>query len=165
MIGNEEHLGYCEKMSDVSSRNILENTFEKVLDLPLQASQWLLDLWDVIQVFDDFADEEKVSRESLDKAIWAALVGMPSNPFYVANSYYLLPLIGNSILKWKASDKVERDGEANVTSFVWRASYYDVVLMVVQLVHGPDVALEHSDLVLKLYGEDFNEYLKEMCDA
>lgn len=64
MIGNEEHLGYCGKMSDVSSRNILENTFEKVLDLPLQASQWLLDLWDVIQVFDDFADEEKLTEKA-----------------------------------------------------------------------------------------------------
>ena len=39
MIGNEEHLGYCGKMSDVSSRNIIENTFEKVLNLPLQANQ------------------------------------------------------------------------------------------------------------------------------
>jgi hypothetical protein len=98
-------------------------------------------------------------------AIWAALVGLPSNPFYQVNALVLLPLVSTAILKWKASDTVELSGNACATSFVWRAGYYDIVLATVQLVHGTQAAMEIGHVVLKLYGESLDEYMKEMSDA
>jgi hypothetical protein len=44
---------------------------------------------------------------------------------------------------------------------VWRAAFYDVVLMVVALCHGPDKALEMAHDVMGLYGEKYADYLKE----
>ncbi len=69
------------------------------------------------------------------------------------------------VLKWQASDQAERDGKADARSFVWRAGYYDVVLMVVTLCHPAKQAKELSRYVMELYGEKFEDYLKEFGNA
>jgi hypothetical protein len=60
---------------------------------------------------------------------------------------------------------VERDGQACATSFVWRAGYYDLVLAAVQIEHGSQLAMDIGPVVLKLYGESLEDYMKEMSDA
>ncbi len=49
------------------------------LGLPEDASMWLLDMWHVIQTFDDIADGDPVTRRDLDLTIWKALIAMPAN--------------------------------------------------------------------------------------
>ena len=132
------------------------------LDLPPQAVAWLLDLWQVTQFFDDVADGDDFPRGDLDRAIWAALIGMPANPFFVANSNTLLPAMAAQVLKWQASDKAERNGRADARSYTWRAGYYDVVLMVCHLCHGADFDPERA---LGLYGETLPDYCKEFSHA
>lgn len=129
------------------------------------AIEWLLIIWDAIQLFDDVADDDKVKREDLDVVIWNTLVGMHQNPFWQANANSLLPVVATMVLKWQASDKAERDGKADAVSFVWRAGYYDVVLMVVALCHPAKQAKELSRYVMELYGEKFDDYLKEFNHA
>ena len=90
---------------------------------------------------------------------------MPSNPFYLANSGALIPIMASAILKWVASDEAERAGKADEKSFVWRASYYDIVLLVVLLSQGKDAALAKAATVMALYGEDFGAYKKEFPNA
>ena len=131
------------------------------LELPKPAIEWLLMLWHVTQVFDDVADGDEVKRDDLDDAIYFSLVGMNVNAFFKAYSNELLPVVANFILKWQGSDTVERAGEINETSFVWRAGYFDVVMMVVLLCHGQEKAKWLSPYVLKTYGEDFQDYVKE----
>lgn len=137
----------------------------QALGLPPDAVEWLVMLWDCIQVFDDVADGDPVKRGDLDTVIMNSLVLMPGNPFFRANSSHLTPVMMTAILKWKASDNAERDGKADARSFVWRASYYDVVLMVVALCHGSQAAMDAADSVMLLYGETFAEYLKEFEHA
>ena len=132
------------------------------LDLPPQATAWLLDLWRVTQFFDDVADGDDFPRDDLDRALWAALIGMPANPFFMANCSTLLPVMAAQVLKWQASDKAERDGRADARSYTWRAGYYDVVLMVCHLCHGADFDPERA---LALYGETLPEYIKEFPNA
>lgn len=143
----------------------LERHFRERFDLPEDAVDWLLSLWQVIQVFDDIADKDPVDRDELDRTIYTTLVGMPSNQFFFENSAILLPLLSVMVLKWKASDTVELAGNACATSFVWRAGYYDLVLAVVQIVHGTEAAMDIGQHVLKLYGETLEDYMKEMHDA
>jgi hypothetical protein len=131
------------------------------LELPTDAIVWLLDLWHMSQVFDDVADGDEVKRSDLDKAVWKGLVAMPSNPFYTAHMTALQPALATAILKWKASDDAERAGRADERSFMWRAAYYDIVLLVVLLVHGYDKAMEKASVVMALYGEDFAKYREE----
>jgi hypothetical protein len=141
-------------------KNLTEGLF-----LPPDAVQWLLDLFHAFQIFDDFADNDAVDRKDLNLLIWNTLVGMQQNPFYMANSYCLSSIVGLNILKWQASDTVERSGNADAKSYVWRAGYYEIVLAVVQLCHGPVFAAQNAHIVLGLYGETYDDYMKEFKNA
>ena len=141
-------------------KNLTEGLF-----LPPDAVQWLLDLFHAFQIFDDFADNDAVDRKDLNLLIWNTLVGMQQNPFYMANSYCLSSIVGLNILKWQASDTVERAGNADAKSYVWRAGYYEIVLAVVQLCHGPVFAAQNAHIVLGLYGETYDDYMKEFKNA
>jgi len=143
----------------------LRLNLQRVLALPAPAIDWLLMLYGAIQVFDDVADGDPVEREDLNATLWNTLVGMNQNTFWIANSHSLAPIVATMILKWQASDQAERDGKADAKSFVWRAGYYDVVLMTVALCHGIQQATEKAQQVMQLYGETFEDYLKEFDHA
>jgi hypothetical protein len=133
----------------------------QTLDLPPAAVEWLLDVWRMIQMLDDVADGDPVSRDDLNGAIWASLVTMPANPFYLANAAALQSGLATLVLKWQASDDAERQGWADARSFVWRAGYYDLILLVVLLTKGHATAMGKAMTVMHLYGETLHEYLKE----
>jgi hypothetical protein len=135
------------------------------LSLPPAAVEWLDGLWSVIQVLDDVADADPVEQQALRGAIYTALVGLPSNAFFQAHSAALMPMLASSVLKWVAADDAERNGQADERSFVWRAGYYDVVLMVCLLVHGPEQAMRAARDVLSIYGETFTEYRQEFKEC
>ena len=149
----------------MSGSDWLKENLQRVFALPAPAIDWLLMLWGAIQVFDDVADGDPVEREDLNAVIWNTLVGMSQNAFWQANSNALTPIVATMILKWQASDQAERAGKADARSFGWRAGYYDVVLMVVALCHGTQQATQAASQVMELYGESFEEYLKEFGNA
>jgi hypothetical protein len=86
---------------------------------------------------------------------------MPANPFFLANAAALQASLAQLVLKWQASDDAERQGQADARSFVWRAGYYDLVLLVVLLTKGHADAMKDAKTVMHLYGETLHEYLKE----
>jgi hypothetical protein len=139
----------------------LRRHFAETLDLPSAAVEWLLDVWRMIQMLDDVADGDPVSRDDLNGVIWASLVTMPANPFFLANAAALQTALAQLVLKWQASDDAERQGQADARSFVWRAGYYDLVLLVVLLTKGHADAMKDAKTVMHLYGETLHEYLKE----
>jgi hypothetical protein len=139
----------------------LRRNLEEHFQLPASAVEWLLMVFDAIQVFDDVADGDVVYRKDLDKCIWNTLVAMPLNHFFSANAATLLPIVAVNILKWQGSDRAEKAGEADARSFVWRAGFYDLCMIAVQLCHGTEKATELSFDAMKLYGEDFEAYRKE----
>lgn len=143
----------------------LKENLQRVFALPAPAVEWLLMLWGAIQVFDDVADGDPVEREDLNATIWNTLVGMSQNTFWQANSQTLAPVVASMILKWQASDQAERAGKADARSFVWRAGYYDVVLMAVAVCHGTQRATRAAQQVMELYGETLEDYMKEFSHA
>jgi len=143
----------------------LSENLEKAFSLPEDARDWLLALFNVIQVFDDMADGDFPDRDKLDVAIFDSLVNMPANPFFQEQCHILLPLLSSAILKWKASDTMEREGQADAVSFTWRAGYYEIVLAVVAICHGQEVAMNVCHDVMKLYGEKYETYMQEMKHA
>lgn len=137
----------------------------RALGLPPPAAEWLLMVWQVIQAWDDVADGDKIERADLDAAIWHSVVGWYQSPFYQQHWHVLVPILASMVLRWKASDVVERAGRADERSYMWRAGYYDLVLAAMQIVHGPKVAMDNAHLALSLYGETFAEYRREFSDA
>lgn len=135
------------------------------LGLSESASEWLLSLWQVSQFFDDVADGDTPSRQELDSALWHCLVSIPHNTFYQANAQRLAPLVTVAILKWQASDKAEREGMADARSYMYRAGYYDLVMMALLICRGPEVAHALSADIMRMYGESYDEYKKEFDNA
>ena len=142
----------------------LKENMQKVLLLPAPVVEWLIMVYDAIQVFDDVADGDTVERKDLNATIWNTMVGMNQNQFFITNSHHLVPLLATAIMKWQASDQAERANEADARSFVWRAGYYDLILMAVSITHGPNFATKNAHLVMKLYGEKFEDYIKEFSN-
>lgn len=141
----------------------LQAAFKNTLKLPDDVTEWLLNLWHVIQMFDDVIDcDKEVTRQDADRAIMAALLGMPSSPFWLRHHNVLMPVMLLALSKWQASDRQERTGNVSATSFVWRASYYDVVVIVCHIVHGSNF---NPVDVMQIYGESFDEYKKEFQHA
>ena len=149
----------------MSAIQSLHDNLTQAFGLPSSAVEWLLMIYQAIQVFDDVADGDEVTRQELDKTIWNMLVAMHHNKFWRLNQDALSPLLSTMVLKWQASDVVERDGKADANSFVWRAGYYDLVLASVQICHGPEIAIKMAPYVMGLYGEKFEDYMREFKNA
>tara|TARA_R110000787_G_scaffold176472_3_gene288665 strand:- start:1516 stop:1956 length:441 start_codon:yes stop_codon:yes gene_type:complete len=145
--------------------NTILNTHFDNLGLTPDAKEWLLDYWDVIQGLDDWRDKDASPDKEKEKVIYQVLVKMPSNPFFLAYSYSLLPIMSNMVLKWIGANKLEDSKEHFNKAYMWRAAYYDVVLEVVRLLYGYTVAAEASAYVAKMYGENFEDYIKEFENA
>lgn len=143
----------------------LSKNLKEAFGLPDDAHDWIMGLWNIAQVFDDMADGDHPARDNLDRAICDALILLPENRFYAAHKHILQPLLAIAILKWKASDDLERAGEATAFTFAWRAGFYDLILASVQIVHGLDVAMEIGANVARLYGERYEDYIEEMKNA
>jgi hypothetical protein len=142
----------------------LRRNFEQ-LGLSSCAIEWLLMLWQAMQVIDDIVDGDPVTRDDGIMAGFNMLCAMPGHPFFQRNSTMLLPVMALQYAKWKASDDSERAGERNAMSFVWRAGYYDVVMLCVQIEHGTSAAMDIGQSVMALYGETYGDYLKEASNA
>jgi len=149
----------------MSAIQSLHDNLTKAFGLPPSSVEWLLMIYQAIQVFDDVADGDEVTRQELDKTIWNMLVAMHQNKFWRLNQDALSPLLATMVLKWQASDVVEREGKADAKSFVWRAGYYDLVLASVQICHGPEIAIKMAPYVMDLYGEKFEDYMREFKNA
>lgn len=163
--GHGAPIAAVESSKDGKMESRLRLHFERVLALPPAAVDWLCGLYAAIQFLDDVADGEPPARRNFDRALWELIVGLPSNSFYRQHAGDLIPLLSTAILKWQASDRAERAGRPSPTAFVWRAGYFDVVLAVVTIVHGPERAIELSESVMAIYSEDFDAYLKEFTHA
>lgn len=149
----------------LDARYWLQENLSKALNLPMSAVDWLMSIWDMIQLFDDVADCDPITREELDKVIWCSLVSNHRNEFLKANAADLLPLVESMIMKWQASDEAERAGEADARSFMWRAGYYDLVLMATRITHGSAIAQKAAKIVMNMYGEKIEDYLEEFKSA
>lgn len=135
-----------------------------LLELPNDAREFLAQLYLVLQAWDDFVDGDEMPRAEKDRAIYASLM-MPANPFYARNLAVLLPVISNLVLKWKAADTAEREGGNLHMAYSWRAGFFDVVLQVVCIVHGPEKAMTMAHQVMDLYDETFDSYAREFSNA
>lgn len=135
------------------------------LNLPAPSVQWLLDFWDVIQGLDDWRDGDEIPAQQKEAVIYKVMFLLPNNPFFQYHAKELLPIISNLILRWIGANKLEDNREQLEKAYMWRAAYYDLILEVVRLVHGFEAAANASDFVAKLYGETYQEYVREFQNA
>lgn len=162
------HNGYLLKKGEpvlCQNADYLKKNLEEYLKLPHEAVEWLMMMWRTIQFFDDVYDQSLPDKQDTSRVLWDVLFAMPTNLFFSRNAGMLYPVMCNAILKWSAANNREGDCDVDESTFVWRASYYDVVLTVVQICFGAEYTIANADKVLGLYGESFGDYKKEFKDA
>jgi len=135
------------------------------LGLSGAAVNFLCDLYLVIQAWDDFYDGDEMPRDQQLLAIWASLVGIPSNPFFQANASFLLPILSGMVLKWESANQLERDKDRLDISLVWRAGFLDVILQCVMLEQGPQRAMTLGPSIARMYDETIESLREEFPNA
>lgn len=133
------------------------STHFETLGLPEAAKAWLLDLWNLTQVLDDAYDGDRADKPNVSSAVRAIFLTMPLNEFYRQYAAILQPVVWTQVMKWEAANEVEAKGLANEKSYVWRAGFYDVVLMACHLCGIQNAG--HA--VMELYGERYDDYLSD----
>jgi len=132
-----------------------------------EGAQWLALLWDAIQGLDDWRDGDPVAPAGCERVIHVVLHDLPASPFFRRHAEYLLPHLSTMVLKWRAANAIELDRDAShyPHAFMWRAGFYDVVLMCLALCIGPDAAGLRARDVAAIYGETLDEFTKETNHA
>lgn len=125
------------------------------------AIEFLNIIWRSIQFLDDKYDlmPPKTGTDLFLKDVFFSL---QHNQFYLENFKVLNSAFYMVVAKWDAANVAEKYGIHNALSFVWRAGYYDLVLLVYYLCKGYDHGIHAAYRILSMYGESFEDYMKEL---
>jgi hypothetical protein len=124
------------------------------------AIEFLNIIWRSMQYLDDKYDDmaTKTSTHLFIKDVFFAL---QHNQFYIENFKALSSALYVMVAKWEAANFAETSGTHNALSFMWRAGYYDLVLLVYYLCKGYDNGMYAAYNILSMYGESLVDYLEE----
>lgn len=131
--------------------------------LPLDAIVFLLKVWDAIQFLDDVKDGDRI--ENIDAGIYTLIVGLPSDEFLGRHREILSGALVTAYHKWQASNALEAQRRELDKCYMWRAGYYDLVMLVVSLCMSRQESEVIAPKVLALYGESREDYLQEFGSA
>lgn len=121
----------------------------------------LLDIWEVIQAWDDLYDGDP--NPDFAKAMRQANIDIPQNPLYQTFS---TPLQMQKLyLKWEAANAIERAKirEQLPKSYMLRAEYYQLIVDMVCFFEGVEIAALKAPDIWVCYGETYPDYEKEIC--
>lgn len=132
------------------------------------AAATLLHNWvNVLHTWDDLIDQDRAVVDSvLNNAMYTALVAIPNNPFFVAYSSQLLPVLGVSIANWLAATQIERSETSEHeldTARIIRSSYVDLIVQVAHITQGPQMAAAIARRVRAVaHKETLPQYLENL---
>lgn len=130
-----------------------------------QAVRWLLDYFDVCELFDDMVDGDKpIESAAVERALWECLVDMPGNPFFLRYAPRLLPVVSAGINAWLDATAMEREKKDLHWSYVLRDVYMLVVPAVIEITRGRNYMRAVSADVTRFFGkETYDEYAAKLA--
>lgn len=121
---------------------------------------------DILHFWDDLVDRDRpLTQSDVNRAMFTALVGLPTNPFWRANQDSLLPILANAVGNWHAATTFEAGDEKRrlELAFVIRSDYANLLIHMAYLVGGYDWMMEVTPVIRDLWTEeDFDQYLKNL---
>lgn len=110
----------------------------------------------ITELWDDLVDQDKeITREDIDKAMMAALIYLPCNPFYTRHSAYLTPLMISSINSWQDANALS-DGTRSQRALAYTLRNMDIQIVqaIVFITQGYDRLREVSQDIWSFFGAD-----------
>jgi hypothetical protein len=127
-----------------------------------EATAFVVSLFAVLHCWDGLVDKDReVGDEEIDAAFTAALIDLPTNPFYQKHFAHLQPLMSVALANWKAANRMEESSDEEVLriAFVIRSDYCSLVLKAMELIGGREYAQSHAVLVRRwFHSEGFENY-------
>jgi hypothetical protein len=127
-----------------------------------QAMAYLKTLGQISQIADDFVDGDTTSSDKMTQMLKMALVDLPMNPFFAANSTSLCPLHLMAMVQWNGSNEWAKSEDESVQMFgyVYREAMEQIVPVVSEMCGGDaiKVAKEINAFYHQQHGETFNDW-------
>ena len=120
---------------------------------------WLIS---VAHLWDDLIDKDKVVSDSdVNQTFMALLTELPRNPWWLANSHQLIPVIQMAVMNWHLATANER-GKVDLPdefSFICRSTYADLFGMAAMICGGEAHALDIAQKArARFHAEGFVKY-------
>jgi hypothetical protein len=130
------------------------------------ALNFILDLSHFVEIYDDLVDRDKpVSTADINRALFAALCYIPSNPFFLHHRLTLVPLIFTNINAWADANELQYGTTSEkALAYALKGAGVDIILSVISLTRGVDYMRSISAEVRRIImaHETFEDYLKEV---
>ena len=124
------------------------------------AIAFILELWRIVELWDDLIDRDKPAGEAaVNQAFFAALITLPRNVFYRRHFDRLNPLLEGAILDWFTANALEtrRDGDDLRIAYVLRGNVQMLLVAAANIVAGP-VWAGAVNLELRSVGDRWDDY-------
>ena len=129
------------------------------------ATNFLLNLWSFICVWDDAIDQDKPADEAqINAAMMWALFGMHESAFYIKHDNILRTMLMHYVSSWLTANKFEKSGDRDLIeqAYFMRCAFYDVVSTVAFLCGGFSHQMAAMEYCRALAPNDTLEsYMKE----
>mgnify|MGYP003648416597 CR=1 FL=1 len=131
------------------------------------AAMLCLDLWHVVQTWDDLYDNDEVTKDDINETFRRLIYNIPTNPFYAEHAHELAPLIHNMMIQWQIANTFEVDQKSGDLNKAWmlRASIYQIWVYIAGLAVDPQWASVVGPDVWRTYGETLEKFIEEMTNA
>lgn len=129
------------------------------------AVAFLLDVFNVGEVWDDLIDKDKpVEDADIHKAFYTALITLPCNPFYRMYQAQLSGVMVSGIHAWIDANALEKGTQNDKAyAYVLRVWYMELITLVAQLLHGFDYVRTVSvDIRHFFTHETLEQYIGEL---
>ena len=120
----------------------------------------LVDLWEVMQAWDDAYDKDPANHHEGYKT---ALIDLPANPLYQSCSVPFL--VAQCFYDWMTANIFEECGIQLEKAYMLRAGYYRIIISLVHMLQGPKEAEKKAPRIWGYYGEKFTDYQEELSNA
>jgi len=130
------------------------------------AVAYILDLGEVIEVWDDLIDQDKpTTPDRINNTFYILAVKLPQNPFYVAYHRALIPYLEAGYNSWLDSVELEKgDTQDKMFAYVLRFCLIEWILAVVSITRGRDKMRELSLEIRRFFTmyEQFEQYVEDL---
>lgn len=128
------------------------------------AVQFVLNLYEAIQEWDDIEDEGRC-KDANALLAWLTF-SKEFDPFFMQWGHILRPVMLSAFLQWRASNVLDRGDRIDVAkSYMLRASFYQVVHVIAWIIGGHDWAEKVGPEIYREYSEIPEDIWKEFNDA
>lgn len=130
------------------------------------AVDYLLDMGEIIEVWDDLIDKDKpLSDERINNTFYTLTIKLPQNPFYIAYHKQLGPYLEASYNSFLDSVELEKGSEQDkMFAYVLRFNSMEWVMAVIRITRGAETARKLSMEVRRFFSmyESFDEYVEKL---